>query len=361
MTEKLASLLHDQADRHDFPTPDVDALVRSGDRRVRRRRAGAFAGAVAATVTVGGVVTAIAAGTADPTGTDVAGNGGATVGASWAVGPTIHTEGGSVDVGHDVAAYVRTSVGYVVADTDGRVWSVVGTGVEAVAEIDPRNVRLVADADDDRVAWLDGEGDHVVVVHQTADGLDAVDRYEVDGARRLPSRVDALDAGAGAGRLYVTDARGALVIDLSDGRTTPLRPAVAPTDAEDGVLALRTDQGVVLRSDDRDDLLLPDVHGEAGRLSPDARWYSQDADQPEVFDVRDGSRLDLDLDSAFASGIEWVDDDTLMVIAQAAGRPLELLRCEVPAGSCTAVTELGDAESLEPGLALPIGEPLEGN
>jgi hypothetical protein len=49
MTEQLKTLMHQQADSVDFTVPDLDAMVRTGDRRRRTRRLGA-AGAVAATV-----------------------------------------------------------------------------------------------------------------------------------------------------------------------------------------------------------------------------------------------------------------------------------------------------------------------
>ena len=54
MTDSLNTLLHSQADGVDFAAPDVEALVRAGDRRVRRRRTAvaAVAAGVAATAVV---------------------------------------------------------------------------------------------------------------------------------------------------------------------------------------------------------------------------------------------------------------------------------------------------------------------
>ena len=57
MTEKLRALLHDRATHADFATPDLDTLVRAGDRR-RRRRSGALVGGVAALATVAAVAAA---------------------------------------------------------------------------------------------------------------------------------------------------------------------------------------------------------------------------------------------------------------------------------------------------------------
>ncbi len=38
MTEKLKQMLHERTDSVDFAMPDLDALTRDGDRRIRRRR-----------------------------------------------------------------------------------------------------------------------------------------------------------------------------------------------------------------------------------------------------------------------------------------------------------------------------------
>ncbi|MDQ4055766.1 MAG: hypothetical protein M3237_24165, partial [Actinomycetota bacterium] len=60
MTEKLKTLLHDQASAAEFAAPDLDHLVRRGDRTVRRRRGAT--GAAAVLVTAGAVGVALAIG-----------------------------------------------------------------------------------------------------------------------------------------------------------------------------------------------------------------------------------------------------------------------------------------------------------
>ncbi len=65
------------------------------------------------------------------------------------------------------------------------------------------------------------------------------------------------------------------------------------------------------------------------------RYYSSDADEPQVYDARTGERIALDLDYAFATGYEWLDGHRLAVLAQETGRsPVQLLTCAVPAGTC---------------------------
>ena len=54
-----------------------------------------------------------------------------------------------------------------------------------------------------------------------------------------------------------------------------------------------------------------------GAFSPDARYYTADADELQVYDVSTGTRVGLDLDRGFATGFEWLDAETLVVLAAA--------------------------------------------
>lgn len=110
--------------------------------------------------------------------------------------------------------------------------------------------------------------------------------------------------------------------------------------------------------------MLPHVYGSMGVFSPDARYYSSDADEPEVHDARTGRRIDFDLGGrTFATGYEWLDDETLaMLAAKGENGPVELLSCAVPEGSCTSVVDdLGTFEELLGHFQLPVGEAIEGD
>ncbi len=114
MTEKLKALLHEQAILPEFDPPDVAQLVEVGTRR-RRRRLTAVTGGVAAAAVVGAL--ALAGANGDQTRSDDAPTApppGRTI--TWATGSTLHTQEGVYDLGHPIAAYVRTSVGYVFTD-----------------------------------------------------------------------------------------------------------------------------------------------------------------------------------------------------------------------------------------------------
>ena len=73
-----------------------------------------------------------------------------------------------------------------------------------------------------------------------------------------------------------------------------------------------------------------------GSLSPDARYFSSDANR-QVYDVASGRRVSFDLEGrGFATAYEWLDDRTIAMLA--ARRPTmdakaELLTCTVPEGT----------------------------
>ena len=88
MTDKLKSLLHEQVETVDFAVPDVAALTRAGDRRVRRRRglvggvaALALAGTLAASQLGGDTVGDPTPVVSDPSGPQQV---------TWAAGREIH-------------------------------------------------------------------------------------------------------------------------------------------------------------------------------------------------------------------------------------------------------------------------------
>jgi hypothetical protein len=100
-----------------------------------------------------------------------------------------------------------------------------------------------------------------------------------------------------------------------------------------------------------------------GSFSPDAGYYSADADEPMIFDTRTGEPVALDLDAGFATAFEWLDDTTAVVLASdrpAGDAQASLWTCTVPSGECDPFAEdLGTFDELGGGgFALPVGEPL---
>lgn len=373
MTEKLKTLLHERADHVDFAVPDLEAMVRDGDRRIRRRRTGLVAAIAAAAVA--GVLLVPQLGGPDRAErrTDVAvqpSTSGRQL--TWATGRVIHSSGGdSVDVGHEVAAYVETSVGFVVSDASGRVWSVRGGDVTAVGRVDDRQPHLAADAASPWVGWVEprdggapvfaiynqSTGDRRLVTERTTPGMgttiadpDPAYVYDIDGDTA-----------------YLREAGGAVAEDLVTGERTLLDPGADDgfevLDAQDGLVAFNAaDAGTALGRTRETALMLRGVHTDLGAFSPGAGYYTSDADQPEVYDARSGQRISFDLDYRFASGYEWLDAHTLAMIAQEEpSSSVQLLTCRVPEGSCAvAVDGLGSFDDLAAeGFQLPIGDRID--
>jgi hypothetical protein len=359
MTEKLQTLMREQADSVDFAAPDLDAMIRTGERRVRHRRLGALAGVAAVTAAMALLVPGLtpserAVQPAGPAASDAAP-------LSWVDGSTLHEGEQRFDLGFRPVAYVRTSVGYVLADRDGRVWSWVAGEAKAVGRTDPAAPRLVADDESDLAGWFEPTEGSYAVLDQQPNG--SVVAHQAP-PRSGPEDFAALDAGVA----YWTGSEGPSLFDLETGRAVRVEdvtPDFDLGDLEDGRLATPDGQGVVVRTTDGQVLrALSDVYSDYGSLSPDGRYYTSDADQPEVYDVGTGEKVTFDLGGReFATGYEWLGPRTLAVLAAARaddGSRAELLQCQVPEGSCEAVAGLGTFEQMADRLLLPVGLPVDG-
>ncbi|WP_121252767.1 hypothetical protein [Nocardioides ferulae] len=368
MTETLKQLLHDQADDVRFDAVDVDTLVRAGQRRVRRRGLAVGAGALATAAVVSGVGLTQLGGDGGATGVDAA-DGLTTASVSYARGTVIHAGSDTLEVGHPVRAYVRTSIGYVVADPDGTVWSVTSAGTTRVGSTDPDpdRMRLVSDTDGTVAGWLDTDG-HPVFLDQASgeSGFplgeeSGEDGAGVQGVRELYA-VDATTA-------YWSDAGGVIRAEISTGQVERFDgpPAVEGTDdgyvidVEVGHVAQARNFGTEIVVPGGDPVRLLEGGGTQGDLSHDGRWLAQDADEAMVFDTSDGSRVPLAGDYAFAAAFEWLDDSRVVLIAQRSqAAPVQLLTCTVPAGTCEVSAELAPSfADFDGDIALPVGEPLE--
>ena len=371
MTQKLKSLLHEQAETVDFAVPDVAALTRAGDRRVRGRRA--LVGGVAALAMVGALAAIRIAGgpaaestpvVSDPTPQPAQ--------LTWATGHVLHAGDRTIDVGVGVQAYVRTSAGFVVADPGGVVHSVVDGKVSDVGRTDAKHPHLVADPSGTLAGWVELDGDRpgFVVLDQATGDTTRNDDATQPGMGLLADEQDpAYFYAISGGEAYWRDQRGAVEVDLATGDVRVVDAGAANgfdiLDVQDGVIAFNADDdGTALGPTRRDAVMLPQVYGTLGTLSPGADYYSSDADEPQVYDARTGERVALDLDYAFATGYEWLDGHRLAVLAQKTGRsPVQLLTCVVPAGTCeVTVDDLGSFEDLiDDGFQLPVGENLDGD
>ncbi len=360
MTETLKNALTEHADAISFAPVDLRSIHRDGDRSVRRRRVGlTVSGLVAASTVAVATALAVLPGADDSSGrSPIATDPGAlgTIEVTWVEGSTLHRAGSvDLDLGRPAMAFVRTSVGYVFADASGAVFSVVGADVERVGSTDPDAIRLLSDPAGPRAVWVDVDGSGIVTYDQ-ASGADLTLKERFTDAVPVLTAMDGDTAYADVGR----QARS---VDLVTGETAVVaRDGSSVLDASAGNLALGDDSGIRLSTQGRvsQDTVLRDSYGDVGTFSPDGAWFSSDADQPQVVNTSSGERVTLDTPDFFATGYEFLDATTLVVISQASEEaPMTLLTCQVPEGTCTQVADLGSAAQLElTGFELPVGIPM---
>lgn len=377
MTGLLRDVMDARADALDVPDLDVAAMVRDGDHLVTRRRRTLAGGLVAASLVV-------AAGIAVPS-LLPDGDGGDTVAGAthsydlaYAEGTVIHDGPRTIDAGVRISALVQGISGYVVADRQGRVHTVVDgetTQVGLLAETD--RGRLFSD--DDVVAWVDPADGGTLRVLDLATGERAdvpVDAFPGEPVSSVVGGVGAAGAPIAAvdGRtVYVSDSRGVMAWDALDGEDPVLIPApngvvVEVLDVQDGQIlqvvrsfepqeadgstTMVEVQDLRVGADLEDTTPLP---GTGGRLSPDGRYAAtydrvSRAGSPTVTatvvgDVSGDVWTPVDprgYDSVTA--YQWLDADTLAVSAgkyTAQFAREDLLTCDAVTAECTVTVRGG--------------------
>ncbi len=390
MTGMLKSVLREHADTTPAPHVDLDAIVSTGNRRVRRARVTTGLGALAVTSVLAVGVTVLPGllpGSPPPEG-QVAGQS-PTFGerrAGFATGQVIHWGGETFSVGAPVVSYVQTDDGFVYVTKDGEVHLFDGASSTAVGRVG--NDRLYADDSGSLVAWVDvaggagrtGAGEVDYVVYDTATRSE-VARVADDaaGAAVEPSdrggRVLALDDG----RVYWERAEGVAVYDVATAEETLLAERSAPTDPatkDDGGLPTVVDvaasqlaftvdtgeaggEGMHVGASLSDGRPMPS--GWHGVLSPGASYLAvEQADVMAVYDARTAEDVTPRLRGyEFAVVYGWSGDSTALLLGiedvdgGGSGYESDFLSCEVPTGQCEVVT----STRLTPSTVLPVGQP----
>jgi hypothetical protein len=397
MTESLKSLLEQQATSVSFKPPDLAAIGRDHGRRVRRRRAVTV---VAGTAAIAAVATAAAVLWAGPDRQpEVIAGPGQAVAVSWAIGSTIHDGDDTIEVGHDVRAYVRTSVGFVTVDRASNVYSVTSRGVTRIGQTiavpadGTGYQRLVSDPHGTLAGWMGaGQAGLAMLVHDQATGQTR--SYPTAGA-----------AAAGTTVFFAIDDRtvywrnapraGVFAVDVDTGAERQLAtgdPAgrLAIWSVENGMLAFgaghqpggnATSISVGRSTADARELTFGE-NAEASdqmRLSPTGAWLVyllyQFNGPPQHDDVRaitaqvrdtgTGEVIALDLPGpSLAVPVVWLDDTTvqILVIGVLPGEGAQRARmytCAVPVGTCAAAADLSLAEVQGTALVLPNGQSVD--
>lgn len=352
MTEKLKTLMDEVTGMvdHDFATPDLDTIVRTGDRTVRRRRivGGAAALAVVAAVATGVVLL-------DHDGDSNAGFAGDDLGSGvpmWTEGSALHVGAHTYDLGVDVVTLVRTAEGVAYIGDDSGVYVFDGRESDRIGtSVDSEWSGLVGDSDGSWVGWVSEAGDERdYVARDLATGAEFRDPVRIDPHAKQPLDTGMFLAIDGS-TAYRYDGRGTSRTDLDSGDTTLVGSADDPVlivAAEDGTTVRWIEDGNggdigtdVVDADGK--VLLGHESGRTvGALSPDGVWAAG-LEDGSVWKVATGEEIALDTGSAGdAIGYDWLDGDTLMVLAEIPDSEgsIRLLQCDVPAGTCADTTEL---------------------
>ena len=360
MTERLAALLHDEADQLDVPTAPAAATLAAGHRARRQRRAARWAGvagSVAAVVALAAGAVAISGDSPEtprPDGlvADPAPAGAADVGAVFAVGDTVYLDGGALRATMDetVQAMYLTSAGVVVRTNktgasdggapfhfslvapDGSTSDLGLTLGEVVPATDPTEPYLA-------YASMDGYAIQAVVVDVTTG--EEVARVDVPGSS-FTLGYEAPPVALSGDTVFVGTDDGAQIVDWRTGTTTPsdvMTDAGLPDVAGGHIVKNFGDPLSVLDVTTGDTLLTvkaPDLSYMS--LSLDGR-YAKVVDQSresgfDVYSVTGGSRAQFD---GPAQDYGWTSDGDLFTVSDDG---LEL--CDPSTGDCELQTLPGD-------------------
>lgn len=357
MTGILTDVMHDHADHLDPPHVDLEAIARDGDRRIRRRRT-ALVGGVAAAAVVVVAGSALLGGTrgsgSDPDPANVAdGTDSAPVSLSWVEGSTLRRVGSpDVDLGVDVRAWVWAGDDIVLTDEERRILIWTGDTLDVVGTVAPPDAddaELVADGT--IVAWVDPrEG---VVRFDTSTG----DRTTLGTVGGRDTRVTAL-AGA---MVYGVDRGGVFSWDTRSHEVEVLDPTGEQVviDAEgDTLLTAEGGRRATVSGPGGEVSITTDSFA---KLSPDGTHLVSETDDVGVLlDTATGQRVALETGYAWALPFQWIDSDTVAVLAFSGtdsgieeDRP-HLLSCAVSTGAC------GESQSLAARFQLPVGVHFSG-
>ncbi len=223
----------------------------------------------------------------------------------------------------------------------------------------------MADGDGAFAAWVDpsSERPRFVALDQSTNERSVFADHIDPGMGTLADDGDpAYLYGIDGRTAYWRDNRGAVAVDLDTGDARVIDAAARNgfdiLGVEDEVIAFNAGAaGTAVGTTRADAITLPEVYGSSATFSPGATWVSIDADLPEVYQVGTGERVALDIEGRlFATGYEWLDEDTLaMIAARDESSGFELLTCSMRSGGCiTAVPQIGAGDP--PDFVLPIGE-----
>lgn len=383
MTGLLTSVLHERADAAPGPDLDLDAIIRDGDRRVRRQRVttGLVAAGVAGVLAAGGLALTGLTGSQDDL---VAGSPDfADREPAYALGSRVHLGARTFDVGRPVASLVQTDVGLVFTTRNGDVRVYDGATSDVVGRAEGN--RLRADDSGSLVSWVErAEDGHPQYVVFDAAGQEEVARVDdqAAGASIEPGDWGAQVFAVDDGSVYWRHGPDLVRYDVEADResvvhtTTP--PADPPTagdpvvtgiaDVAYGTVAYTVEGGqdrwgiAVGQRPDPEGTVLAEPDSARGVLSPDARLLAvEQADSIAVLETDAGADVTPTVEGyAYVVAYGWAGHDTAAVVAlrdytdtRATG---DVLGCDVSDDACTVLSSFDDVRVSS--LVLAGGDPM---
>ena len=382
MNHQLNEMLHDRADAVSSQPFDVEAMLREGDKRVRRRRTAVVGGIAALGVTaVLAVPPLLASLPADERSTEsrVASNVPASNLAgqpSWSTGSVIHFGDSTIDVGRPVHNYVVTDGGAVFFDEAGTVWSATDGEVTEVGHVTLGGANPLV-SDGTRAAWMelaDGVPTYSVLDQSTGDVVrDPLGNPTgmSDGSAGW-AHIYALDGDV----LYVLSDKGAVAWDAVTGETSVLDPkadGVTIVDVSNGLISYwPTDDSGCARIGTRLDrgTTLGECIEFSGLVSPDGSYVEGQAPRGGVrlYATSTGQEMPLDTHGyEIFYATQWLDNEHFVAVGHETPalratlndgsqmldprEPTDLFTCSVTLGECTLYAQ--DIDAIDEWVALP--------
>lgn len=375
MTGQLRTTLHTRADDLAAWDVDLDAIVRDGGRRVRRRRT-ALAGGLAGVLVVAGGIAAFAEHTHRTTPQPADDN---AKPLTYAVGSVIHSGSTQVDVGVKVESLVAAKDGLFYSGPDRTVYVWRHGHAQALGHLDDSSTRLFVSDDGVNVVWWDGKE---IVAWP---GLRRpVETFQGPQPRYWNSLhvVQAISDE----RMWFWDGHRTWTANVLPSPSSAVWPdkaftsAASVQDAAGDRVLVRIGDGLAVA---RDNLYPLDVHQlsgwrpgsdlstatgrvrgvSSGDLAPDGKhWFSEDRGQFTVYDSATGAARAFTHPGGYPSATpyEWLGNDTIAAVALYPPvdgwilQPVNFLICHVSTGTCAVAEKDAGTEG---NLVLSDGKP----
>ena len=362
MSELLKDTMNERASGATTPHIDIDSIIATGDRRVRRNRAVGVGAAAAAVVAAAVFVPAMINGLGDgPRNQAAAGVGFEQRSLTWATGSAIHYGDDTLEVGRPVKTFVQTDDGFTyVSGTE--VYFADGTSNQLIGATDqPYGIVLAAGDSGSYVAWLDTAADAFTVYDTGEREVVASEPTAVSSDEEFG--IPTVNAVDGTTAYWFSDGES-IAYDIESGEATVLADGVTNgwlIDVANGQVATQAEpesgNQIAIGADPANPSAL--VPGNSHiTLSVDATYAATDPnDSEQVFRVSDGADVTPATPGyGFIAVVQWIDDDRYTALGLSEGdpegQPFDLLTCSVSGGTCEVAVE--DAATVAE-IAFPVG------